>query len=100
MFFDRCILDALNMLAKLDQLASSERRAWLERYPYHTTAFIFPPWREIYRTDAERDQSYEDAKRTFESLRDWYTVCSYTLLEVPLGTLEERCEFMRQHLVG
>ena len=97
-FFDRSILDALNMLAELGQLAERERQEWLEHYPYHATAFILPPWREIYRTDSQRDQSFEDAVRTFESLRKWYLECGYTLLEVPPGTPEERCEFMLQIL--
>ena len=98
-FFDRSVLDALNMLAELGQLAERERRAMLRRCTYHATAFILPLWREIYRTDSERDQSYEDAVRTYQSLRNWYARCGYTLVEVPPGTVEERCAFVLRNLV-
>ena len=97
-FFDRTILDSLGMMAELGQLSDSDRHRLLARYPYYPTAFILPPWREIYRTDSERDQTYEDAVRVYESLRDWYVECDYTLIEVPPATVDERCDFLLQSL--
>jgi predicted ATPase len=97
-FFDRSILDSLAMLAELDHLADCDRHEHLARYPYHSIAFVLPPWHEIYRLDSERDQSYEDAVRVYESLCGWYTECGYSLLEVRPGTIDERCEFMLQSL--
>lgn len=86
------------MLAELHQLADADTRRFLERCPYHSTAFILPPWREIYQTDAERDQSYEQAVRVYESVREWYVQCGYTLIDVPRGTIDERCEFVLRSL--
>ena len=97
-FFDRSLLDSLGMLAHLDQLADADKQRFLEQYPYHSTAFILPPWREIYRTDSERDQSYEEAVRVYQSLREWYVQCGYNLIDVPKGTIDERCEFVLQSL--
>lgn len=93
-FFDRSLLDSLGMLAELGQLSDIERRRLLEQYPYHSTAFILPPWREIYRTDSERDQSFEDAERVYLALRDWYTRCHFNVIDVPTGTIDERCDFV------
>lgn len=97
-FFDRGIVDALGMLAELDVLSVDQRDAYLAQYPYRPTAFILPPWRAIYHTDSERDQSYADAVHVYASLRDWYRRCGYALVEVPAGTVEERATFMLQSL--
>jgi predicted ATPase len=97
-FFDRCILDSLAMLAQLNGLTASEIRTHLEKYRYHPKAIILPPWREIYRVDSERDQSYEEAVRVYESLRAWYIECGYTLIEVPPGPVGVRCEFVLRAL--
>jgi len=97
-FFDRSLLDSLGMLAELGQLSDIERRRLLEQYPYYSTAFILPPWHEIYRTDSERDQSFEDAERVYLALRDWYTRCHFNVIDVPTGTIDERCDFVVREL--
>ena len=97
-FFDRGILDSLGMLAQLDRLSSSDRDRFLERYPYQQPAFIFPPWREIYQADAERDQTFEQAVQIHDWLRRWYSRCDYDLLEVPFGSIRERCGYVLEHV--
>jgi predicted ATPase len=98
-FFDRSILDSLAMLAQLMGLTASEVRTVLEKYRYHPKAIILPPWREIYQVDSERDQSYEEAVRVYESLRGWYIECGYSLIEVPPGSVDVRSEFVLRALV-
>lgn len=97
-FFDRSLLDSLGMLAALGQLSDADRRRYLEQYPYHATAFILPPWREIYRTDLERDQTYEEAVRVYQSLRAWYIRCGYNVIDVPKRSIDERCQFVLESL--
>jgi predicted ATPase len=94
-FFDRSLLDSLWMLAEVTEPGRAEQRL-LEQYPYHSTAFVLPPWRAIYRTDAERDQTYEQAVAVCQSLRAWYVRCGYTAIDVPVGSVGERCEFVLQ----
>ncbi len=36
---------------------------------YNRGVFIFPAWREIYETDAERKQDWPEAERTYERIR-------------------------------
>ena len=97
-FFDRSILDSLGMLSELDQLTHSDMRRLLAQYPYHSTAFILPPWREIYHVDSERDQNYEEAVNIYQRLHEWYIECGYMLSEVPPGSIAERCAFVSQCL--
>lgn len=97
-FFDRGVLDALGMLDEIDQLPGAERERYLARYPYYRKAFILPPWREIYETDAERDQSYADAVRVHVRLLHWYSQCGYQLVELAAAPVIERCEFVLRQL--
>lgn len=101
-FFDRSIVDSLGMVDELSLLTDTEKQRILAQYPYRATAFILPPWIEIYHTDSERDQSYEEAVRVCGAIHGWYIKCGYKLVEVPKLTVDERGEFvldyLREHL--
>lgn len=86
------------MLDQLGLPSKIERTSIVLEYPYFRTAFIFPPWQEIYTTDAERDQTYTDAVAVHEGTIHWYRRCGYDLAEVPCGTVQERCDFILERL--
>lgn len=65
-----------------------------ETIVYHKTVFILPPWKEIYITDAERKQNWEQAVETYEQMRMTYTKFGYELVVVPKDTVEKRCQFI------
>lgn len=92
--FDRGLIDGLGLLLEADPGAGDEVGALLEAHPFHRVGFVLPPWREIYRTDQERDQSFDDCLRIHESLLRWYERCGVELLEVPPGPVEERARFI------
>ena len=62
--------------------------------PYNQMILLFPPWREIYTLDAERDQSYEEAIGVYKEVRQWYQQLGFILKLVPLGKAEQRVEFI------
>jgi predicted ATPase len=97
-FFDRCVLDALGMLDQLGALSTMELQALLAEHSYFQTAFIFPPWAEIYAKDDERDQTFADAVAVHATVTAWYRRCGYDLVEVPRGTVHERCKFILQRV--
>ena len=92
-FFDRCILDALSMFDQLG-LKLSEHQTLIAEYRYFRTALSFPPWEEIYTTDAERDQTFAEAIAVYDAVTAWYRKCGYDLIEMPRGTVRERCDFI------
>lgn len=97
-FFDRAMPDAMCML---DQAAPLERRrieALAGRFAYHPQVFMFPPWEAIYCTDAERDQTFADAIEVFRMLCAWYRRCGYEVVEMPLASPDERCDFVLKML--
>ena len=97
-FFDRSILDSLGMLSACGGLSDAELEELLQQFPYHSPVFVFPPWGEIYRTDSERDQSFEEAVRVHESISNWYLQCGYEVSTVPVGPVDERCAHILQAL--
>jgi predicted ATPase len=95
-FFDRSAIDALGMLSELGPVL--ELASCLETYRYHQDVFVFPPWAAIYRTDDERDQTFEEAAQVHQRICDWYRHCRYRLIDVPFASVAERCDYMVAHL--
>ena len=95
-FFDRSVVDALGMVDEVRPLPEHALHALLAAYPYHREVFAFPPWEAIYRNDAARDQSFDEATRVHREVTRWYRRCGYEVVEVPRVTVSERCE----HVLG
>jgi predicted ATPase len=72
--------------------AHVERAAQMFRY--NRRVFIAPPWREIFQIDAERKQSFEEAQATYEAMIETYSGLGYTLIQLPLDSVEERVRFV------
>ena len=89
-FFDRCILDGFD--ARWD--APAELLAAARSRRYNPQVFVFPPWREIYETDAERRQDWAEAEATFERILRGLERFEYEALIVPKGSLDARAAFV------
>lgn len=73
-------------------------------YPdlFHTTCknyqydkiFILPPWQEIYTSDNERYESFEEALKISSYLYSTYEKYGYEPIEVPKLAINERTEFI------
>ncbi len=98
LFFDRGIGDALYQLYQCGEIQSDQITRYLSERPYNKRVFIFPPWREIYIADAERDQTYEEAVRVYQDLLRWYKQFNYLLVNVPFGEPAHRLEFVMNSL--
>lgn len=83
LFFDRGIPDTLaySRLITLPVFKKLEEAA--RKYRYNHQVFILPPWKEIYITDHERKQNFEEAVSTHKVLRETYEQLDYELIEVP-----------------
>jgi predicted ATPase len=93
-FFDRGILDTITH-ARIHQLRLSEEAySQAQTYRYHRKVFLAPPWQQIYSTDAERKQTFEEALVSFRRNKEVYTEYGYDLVEIPMGTVEARVDFI------
>lgn len=93
-FFDRGIGDALYMLHQCGEIQIDQATSHLNKRPYNKMVFIFPPWHEIYTTDAERDQTYEDSIEVYNGLWLWYLNLDFSVIQIPLSEPEQRMEFI------
>ena len=69
-------------------------------FRYARTVFIAPPWPQIFRNDAERHQTLEEAERTYEAMVEVYTALGYTLVPLPLVSVEERVRFVTDYVAN
>ena len=60
----------------------------------YTKIFLLPPWEDIYISDNERYENFEQAKLIYNHLTETYQKYGYDLIEVPKGTVEERISFI------
>jgi predicted ATPase len=96
-FFDRGVPDAAGYFRLLGRATPHHFEVAVEAFRYRQRAFIAPPWPEIYTTDEERKQSFDEARRTFETLRTAYLEYGYELIELPLTSVESRVDFILGH---
>jgi predicted ATPase len=98
MFSDRGIPDTLcyARLIGLRNVCAIEDAC--RQYRYAPVVLIAPPWREIYETDSERKQDFDEAERTFVQMTEVYRDCGYELLELPKVAPATRAGFIVERL--
>lgn len=56
--------------------------------------FLFAPWEEIYTSDNERYETFEQAQLINTCLEKAYKKIGYKMIDVPFGSVEDRCQFI------
>ncbi len=88
-FIDRGIPD---VVAYMDYIGDEYPEHFVkacENFKYSKT-FILPPWEEIYQSDTERYENFEQALTIQKHLIETYKKYGYDLIEVPKDTVENR----------
>jgi len=67
------------------------------KYKY-TSVFMTPPWQEIYHSDEERYESFEQSLAIHNHLNKTYLELGYSILNVPIGSIKERVKFVLNSL--
>jgi len=97
-FFERGIVEAAGSLFEAGVLDADGVDRLITEYRYQVV-FLFPPWEEIYCTDEERDHTFDHSIRVYESILKLYHQHNYDPIEVPLGTVKDRVNFILDHVV-
>jgi predicted ATPase len=97
-FFDRGILDTLCYANMIGLGISDEMESIAKTHLYNKKVFVLPPWIEIYQTDSERKQTWEEAIFTFKKMRETYVKYGYEVIEVPKETVENRRNYILEKL--
>lgn len=96
-FIDRGIPDVLAYMHYIGDSYPASFDAACKEHTYHKI-FILPPWEEIYVSDDERYENYEQAKLIYSHLTETYEKYGYSLIEVPKATTSQRIDFILQSL--
>jgi len=93
-FFDRGVVDVPGYLRLVGLPVPDHVRKAAELFRYNPRVFVAPPWREIFRSDAERKQDWDEAVRTYEAVADAYQSNGYELVHLPRVSVSERVRFV------
>jgi len=97
-FFDRDVLDLVAYDRLTQTKSSAELLTALQNLTFNNKVFIIPPWKEIYHTDTERKQTYEETVQSYENIVKVYTEYGRELIEVPKISVQERADFVIAHV--
>ncbi|WP_222983974.1 AAA family ATPase [Flagellimonas meishanensis] len=96
-FFDRGMPD---VLAYMDFFGQSYGNDFVKTCKAHRydQVFIVPPWKEIYISDNERLESFEEAENIHHALLNTYIQFGYDPVEVPKASISQRISFILETL--
>jgi predicted ATPase len=96
-FLDRGLPD---VIAYMDYIGDNYPKRFVEACENHhyDYVFILAPWQEIFTSDNERYENFEQAIDIHAHLLQAYMRFDYQLIDVPFGTLDDRTAFLLDHL--
>lgn len=96
-FLDRGLPD---VIAYMDYIGDTYPDHFVETCDSHKydSIFILSPWQEIFTSDSERYESFEEAIEIHHHLIKTYERFGYNLIDVPFGTVETRVDFILKSL--
>lgn len=92
-FFDRGIPDVHAYMTCFGQKFDTEFERPGHQFRYDLI-LLMPPWQEIYESDNERFESYEESERIFSSLEQTYRKFKYEISLIPHASIAERTDFI------
>lgn len=95
---DRGVPDVIGFLRVSGLAVPPPIDAAARTYRYNPRVFIAPWWPDIFTTDAERKQTPEQARATFEVMVGTYRDYGYRLIELPRDTVAARVAFVLDHI--
>ena len=90
-FFDRGIPD---VLAYMDYIGDIYPKEFIETCRNHVYdhVFILSPWQEIFTSDNERYENFDQSVRIHHHLLNTYEKYEYNLIDVPFERVEKRAD--------
>ena len=96
-FLDRGLPD---VLAYMDFIGDDYPNQFIETCATHQYEYVFvlAPWQEIFTSDSERYENFEQAIEIHHNLLKTYMRFGYQLIDVPFETIEKRSDFVLEVL--
>ncbi len=96
-FYDRGIPDVLAYMNYFGQAYTTYFEQACKELRYDEV-ILLPPWKDIYKADEERLESFEEAVAIHSHLEETYHGLGYGPVMVPKGTVAERTSFIIEAL--
>ena len=96
-FFDRGIPDVHGYMNYLGVDYPKQYKKMSMQHKY-TQVFMMPPWQKIYISDNERYESFEQSLAIYNHLERTYKDLNYNVIEVPIGSVNKRVDFILKTL--
>lgn len=96
--FDRGLPDVVGFLEVCGLGIPRSLDEACRRIRYSGPVFRAPAWKDIYRSDAQRIQSWDEAVASDQAVTQAWTRYGYEPIDLPLATIGERLAFMKSHL--
>ncbi|WP_460218525.1 AAA family ATPase [Psychroserpens sp. MEBiC05023] len=92
-FLDRGVPD---VLAYMDYVKSDYPDSFTEVCKKHRydQVFVLAPWQDIFVSDSERYENFDQAVEIHHALLNTYQRFGYELIDVPFGSIESRADFI------
>ncbi len=97
-FFDRGLPDAAYAASAILGQVSAETAHLIETHRYHSHVFLFPPWKDIFKSDEIRPTDFNDIEESYERIKQAYLDYSYQIIEVPKIDIIARVNFILETL--
>ncbi len=95
--YDRGLHDVIAFLKEKGQEVPCGMHEVCTQFSYNKV-FIFPPWKEIYTQDAERNEDFLEALKLHDALVETYTFYGMKCKEVPRDSVNNRLDFILDNL--
>jgi len=92
-FFDRGLPDVYAYLEYTNENYPAYFREKSVQYSYDHV-LLFKPWEQIYVSDSERYESFDESVKINLHLEKTYQDLGYKIQDVPFGSIEERVNFI------
>jgi len=92
-FLDRGLPD---VIAYMDYIGDTYPDHFVKTCETHQydLIFVLAPWQEIFTSDSERYESFEEAIEIHHHLLETYKRFGYQLIDVPFGGVKDRSDFI------
>jgi predicted ATPase len=92
-FFDHGIPCIAGYIRARGGMVPAHLDAAAARFRYDPLVFVAPPWREIYRRDNERWETFTQAEQIHDAMVEVHKGYGYELVELPRTNIRSRLRF-------
>jgi predicted ATPase len=97
-FFDRSFIDTVGYFNFLNIEITASFKEAIEKYRFDKMVFFAEPWKEIYHADEERKETFEQASKVSEFMKQAYVNSGYNVISLPKVSASKRADFILNKL--